>query len=181
MRQFFVLNYCSRDHRRYDLECVSRADLGSFRVTALWDGKRFEGHFPKDYKLWVTGKTPSDLLANPHGVDIVSERFLKLLQEHSNAEIQVIQPPLYREGTNEPVSGYHLINVIGCIEAIAEIDGQKKIMVTDMVFDGKRIPPDVHLFRPCEAATLLILSGELVEKLHGQGLRGVSLIKTDTV
>ena len=181
MRQFFVLSYSSRDHRRYDLERVCRTETGDFDVTVLWHGERFEGDLPEDYRLWVSGKTPSDLLANPESVHIVSDRFLKLLQEHSNAEIQVIQPPLYREGTNEPVTGYLLINVIGCIEAIAEIDGEKKLMVTDMVFDGKRIPPDVHLFRPCEAGTLLVVSGELVEKLQGKGLRGVSLTRTDTV
>jgi hypothetical protein len=84
--------------------------------------------------------------------------------------------PIY-DAEARPLSGYSVVNVIRCIDALAD----PLVSVDKMVLNEARIPSDAHLFRIVSHETLLIASEEMVEEVTGKSLQGIAFIKTKSV
>jgi hypothetical protein len=177
-RTFFVL---AHDAHREDLEVVAGHDMGSFDPRTFWTGQRFAGVVPYCVKIWVSPGRPSDYLGNAFSWEIVSERFMAYFEKYAATDIQALDVPLVYEHTEAPVTGYRLLNVVRCLDAVAVVDGKKDVNLQGLILDGDAIPPDVHVFRLSESKTTCLVSGEFLEGITGRGLQGVALIKTTTL
>jgi hypothetical protein len=178
MRQFFILAY---DSNREDLEVVSDYEMGAFDLRVFWRGERFRGSIPDDVRLWVIKGKRSDYLANPVSWAILSKRFWALLEPFVGKDAQLLSPPLYDERTRRPVTGYLLMNLIRCIDALRGTSEHANLYAQPLRLDLNRVPANVHVFRLAESKTRVLVSDAIVQAIWGKGLRGIALIKTESV
>jgi hypothetical protein len=164
--------------------------MDGFDTTVFSEGRPFHGAIPQEVKLWVGGGTVSDYLANPISWPICSEKFTELLQIHGRADFQVLSAPVYERRTQQPVSCYRVINIVRLIQCVdldrsdisyMTIEGERILCVNRFVIDSKLVPDTVHVFRPVESESHIVISDEVAQDLRGKGLRGVALIRIRSV
>lgn len=167
MKPFFVL---SHDSRPDDLRVVSKIEKGTFSSTQLWTGKPIAG-IPQDVRLWVSEGRLPDYMANSVSWQIVSDRFLAVLEKIvSPADFQVFPAPLYDHTSKRLLPAYSIINVTRCLDALAA----PLVSVGSMIVNGARVPPDANLFRIVGHETVLVASQAL--RQEASNLQGVSFI-----
>jgi hypothetical protein len=161
-----------------DLMSVVDYEMGDFDLKSLW-GKG-KSNLPDNVKLFVKKeylKKP-DLLGNPISWFICSDRLIEIWMPKIEADVQILNAPIYEVKTKKEIEGYKIFNPIRKVEAL---DKEKSVflgkIVTEFVFDKKRIPNNLHVFRPVESPKAIIVSDELVKKLIDQNINGVAFIK----
>jgi hypothetical protein len=186
MKKFWIMSHQDRE----DLQGVTAYEgIDEFvdRTSIFRDGLPFHGTIPKEVRFYVSAGGICDYLPNAKSWPIVSTRLLKIIQQFSS-DFQVFDAPLFNKETKEPISEYKILNVTRRLEA-ADLEKSKArcfsllgqpvlhIDVTDFVFHDDLIPQGVHLFRACEAPTLIFISDDIVRAMRGR-VDGVSLIPT---
>jgi hypothetical protein len=177
-RTFYVI--CPQD--RSDLDCVDDFEPTTSDTNAIEVGEDFDGSFPPDFRIWLDRRKPTDLLGGPQCFVLVSDRFVKATAELLKGQVEVFDIPLFDRETKKPRKGYKLLHVLGCLKAAARIDGKLMVHFSwGIVFEGKKIKPETHIFRMCEAKTYIVVSGELRKALKAADLVGIEYLKTSTV
>lgn len=174
MSKYYVL---SHDSNQDDLAVVSDYEMGNFDLTRLWSGGEFQGSFPPDVRLWVTKGEQSDYLGNPLSWPIISDRLWNLICGLAEQCCQILDVPLYFEGTETSVEGFSLMNVTCTVAAAKPEESQPDHSIGNLVLDGNKIPTDAHVFRLAESSTLILVSNAVREKMSGKQLQGIALIE----
>ncbi|MCI0393182.1 MAG: hypothetical protein MOB07_31015 [Acidobacteria bacterium] len=185
MRPFHQLIH----HDRGNLMTGVDTDTGDFDITIFWHGRRYEGSIPSDVRIYVdsSAKVRADYLNNPISWPICSNRMLEVLMKYASKDIQHFDAPLFDDKTREPVPGFKVVNLIRRIECldmkksvISYSDDKKEILsVMEPVFIAKKIPKDIHIFRPEESHYHLIVSDELAKDLVSNYIAGVAFIRCE--
>ena len=175
MRKHYILSY---DASRDDIEAVSDYKLGQFDLTVFWSGQRFQGTIPPDVRLYVSDGKASDFLANPISWPIVSDRFFSQIRGLVEQSCQILDVPLFREGTNAAIDGFSLMSVTTTVSALESNNRIREVSAQDLLLDPSRIPDDVHIFRLAESSTLLIVSSAVADLVIRNECEGVALLNT---
>ena len=186
MRKFYDFGPDSRPNKR---ESVCGYELGKFDSSVFRRCEWFQGPIPRDVQLWVKPGSPADVLGEPLSWLMLSENLIEIIKQLAPADIQEIPAPLFYVDSKKPVSRYRIVNILRSLEAIdltksvtSEMDilGTKILNVIEAVYRGKAIPPEVHIFRPMESMSRVVISEELAQAMTGKVV-GVALIRTKTV
>jgi hypothetical protein len=157
---------------------------------ALRDGKPLETGIPADVRLYICKGAVNDHMANPLSYPIVSDRFLDLVRQFST-DFQVFDAPFYDKDSGEAVGGYKVMHVTRLLQAV-DIEKSKTryldlaghrvlhVFLDGFVFKGDLIPADVHVFKPAESLSSIVVSDELAQAMVGK-VQGVALMRTKTV
>ena len=187
MRKFYLMTL---DAQR-DLQVITAYENGGFTSTVFTTGLPFYGTFPPEVRYFVSEGGIADYLPNARSWQIVSPRFLALFRQFSS-DFQTFDPPIFEAGSKKPVTDYKLINVTRCLKAL-DLDKSKTryldmlghrilhVFADGFVFRGELIPADVHIFRPVESPSAIVVSEEFVKAIKENKIRGVGLIKTKTI
>ncbi len=184
MRAFHVLSsLVGREH----LQRVVDYDMGIFNPNVFMACSSFSGKLPKEMKLFVSGGKTSDLLLNGVNLAIVSENLLGILQKFS-ADFEAFDAPIFNKTSMENVPGYKILNITCCLQAVdmehSEVRqmgfGQEFMHFMKFAFQESLIPSGIHLFRPRESRTQIIISDELAQAMVGN-VEGVILTRTKTI
>lgn len=171
MRDFFVLINDDRD----DLESVFDYEMGDFDVMTFWTGQPFKGSLPKSVRVSVDEGDRTDYMGNPMSWQIGSDRLWTTLEPLIGKHCQHMEMPLHYERNKKRVHGYLLLNPTTCIPAANEDDD---FMVTEVVLDAKLIPPNVHIFRLAQSATVIVISDEVLKAVRDKKFEGLAFIPT---
>lgn len=177
------------DSSRDDLFTVVAYSLDEFDLTIFWKGIEVVGPIPTSVKLFVDIEKDNapDLVGNPISWYICSERLLDYWLPLIEQDIQLCEAPLYVKKTNKKILGFKILNPLTIIEAMDMrksrfISNKNKLKtVSKFVFEIKKIPENIHIFRPSEFPKAIIVSDELVKKIVGIGIRGLALIRCESV
>jgi hypothetical protein len=172
MRHYFVATYNDDDN----LQTLDDYEESGLDSADFWTCKEFRGQIPKSSKIWVVEGTPCDYLISSLSIPIVSDRFLRILNKFAAQDIQVLPAPFFLKKKNRRLPGFHIINILKLVDCLKN----KKAYPHDWVFLGKRVPPNVHLFRPV-GMFAEIMSEELVNEIRANELKGIAFIKTKTI
>jgi hypothetical protein len=119
----------------------------------------------------------------------LSDRLIAVFEEYAGPEIQGVSLPLFYVDSKKPVIGYKLLNVLRSLEAIdmqksvtsdMTILGKTFINVIKAVYRNDAIPANIHVFRPKESSSRVVISEELARAMTGKAV-GVALIRTTTI
>lgn len=185
MRSFFLLTYQAYAK---ELQSVVDYSMGRFDSAKLRIGIPLCDKVPGDVHLVLDEGQVSDLLANPLSWLIMSKKLYAICKTFSGQDMEVVGVPIIDQ-KKELVTDYLVINLLRTIRAVdmqqshvTELDilGKKIPHVMTFVFRGEAIPDNIHLFRPEESMSHVIVSQELVSAFKGL-VTGVSLIMTRTV
>ncbi len=158
-----------------------------FDLTVFWKGEPFEGEIPNFVKLFIKkedeDKKQLDLLPNPVSWLIFSERLTEYAYPYIKNDMQVFDPPIFRESDGAKVNGYKLINPIHSIDCLDL--SKSKIMRAD---DGhikfcsdmhikEDCVGDHHIFRIKGYFPPVILSDELAKEIRNKGFTGFAFLR----
>jgi hypothetical protein len=186
MRQFFDFVLDARPNERlyvcdYEVGNAEREfDTAIFRRCQV-----FQGKIPDHVKLWVKPGAPADAIGEPLSWPILSDQLIRVFKALASDDVQEVELSLFCIDTKKPVFGYKVLNVLRSIQAIdleqsvtsdMNILGTHVLNVIKPVYRGDLIPPDVHVFRPKESMSRIVVSEELAKAMRGKGA-GVALIR----
>lgn len=188
MRKFHIITYNTNDPEE---QVVEKYEKGNFNYNLLKIGIPYQDTIPAEVKLYIDSRShPTDFLANPLSWPIVSEKFLKMIKVYARDDIQVFDAPVFDNNTRKPVKGFYILNVVKLIRAVdfkhSTVMWEDKIkkkfkIIIKYVFQSKKIPVNVHIFRPAEDPFGVFFSDELATSLIGKGLKGIAFIRTRSV
>ena len=73
--------------------------------------------------------------------------------------------------------GYVLLNPLVTVSDACDPED----VISDMVLDRTRIPDGVHMFRLAEPGSVIVITDKVLGAMRGKGLKGVALIKAETL
>lgn len=185
-RTFHLLAY---DTSRSGLEGVCKYDVDEFDTGIFRECRRFEGPLPPSVRLWVSRGAPTDSLANALGWPVFSDRLIGLIGDFAARDIQPIEVPIFYVDSQEHVLGYRLVNILRSLSAVdlsASVTSNMTVLGKDILnvmkfaFRHDAIPEDIHIFRPKESPSRIVISDELAQAMVGK-IVGVAFIRTQTV
>ena len=190
MRSFFILTFDSRPNDR-EVACKYQMAQGDqeFDSATFRRCQPFVGPFPDYVKLWVRPGSRTDLMGEPLSWPLLSDRLFELFKDFARDDIQEIAPPLFYIDSKQPVAGYTLMNVLRSLKTIdmeKSVTSEMNILGTQFtnvikpVFRNEAIPASVHVFRPVESMSHVVISEELAQAMTGKVV-GVALIRTQTI
>lgn len=158
-----------------------------FDLTVFWDGEPFHGKIPDFVKLIIEREQEDeeqpDLLPNPVSWLIFSERLVEYIYPLIKKDVQIFDPPIYRESDDSRVEGYKLINPIHTIDCL---DYEKTkitrgedgtINFCSNIHIKERCVGDHHIFRIKGYFPPIIISEMLAKKICEKYCKGFAFLK----
>ncbi len=158
-----------------------------FSPTTFWKGEPFKGKIPDFVKLFIKKEDENeeqlDLLPNPVSWLIFSERLTEYALPFIKEDVQIFDPPIYRESDGAKVGGYKLINPIRVIDCLdkeksnikkAE-DGHIKLCL-DMHIKEDCVG-NHHIFRVKDYLPSIILSDVFAKGIRKEGFEGFAFLR----
>jgi hypothetical protein len=159
-----------------------------FDSASLRRGVPLQGPLPPDVKLWVSEGEQADLLPNPISWLILSDKLFKAFCKYAKDDMEIVHVPMLKRGSDERVDGYRVVNLLRVVSAVdmersvVSRAWQPKgpIIVSKFAFDENRVPERIHIFRPAESLSDVVISDTVANDVKTWA-NGLSLIPTTTV
>jgi hypothetical protein len=158
-----------------------------FNPTVFWMGKPFSGKIPDFVKLIIKSEDENeeqlDLLPNPVSWLIFSERLTEFAYPLLKDDVQIFDPPIYRESDGAKVGGYKLINPVHSVDCLdlektkvtrAE-DGHIKFC-SSIHIKEERVGYH-HLFRIKDYFPPIMISDKLAKAIRKEGFTGFAFLR----
>lgn len=148
-------------------------------------GKRMEDLYRDEVAFQMSprfgGKVATDYLNNTLGYFMISQRFRKMLEDSSTAEIEYLPIKLIDQKGRDTKKEYYIANVIGTIECIddARTEGTRDPMRPETYQFASRIYldesklEDLSVFRPASIPERIVFRRDLAESCAQLGLTGM--------
>jgi len=158
-----------------------------FDSTVFWNGEPFEGVIPDFVKLIIKkedeDKEICDYLPNPISWLLFSERFIDFACPLIKDDIQIFDPPIFRESDGARVSGYKLINPIRLIDCM-DLDKTNITRAKDghikfcsNIHIKEDCVGDHHIFRIKGYFPPVLFSDEFAKATSKKGFTGFAFIR----
>jgi hypothetical protein len=158
-----------------------------FNPTVFWMGKPVEGKIPDFVRLIIKREDEDegqlDLLPNPVSWLIFSERLTEFVYPLIKEDVQIFDPPIYRESNGAKVSGYKLINPIYSVDCL-DLEKTKVTRAEDghiKFCSNIHIKEDCvgnhHLFRLEDYFPPIIISDKLAKAISKEGFTGFAFMR----
>lgn len=166
-RRFFLWGFSSDESFEY---IDSYEDPSGFFFPI---GRKFEGPLPGGIRLIHHPGRPSDILANPLCLEVVSNRLWDSVEHLIKADCQVFpNAPVYQPGTNHRVNGFSVINPWRKVRLLPEGLGGENMTIMELRADHTVVDKNLHIFHPMESEELVVVSEELVKEIRKNNLVG---------
>ena len=158
-----------------------------FDLTVFWVGKPFEEKIPDFVKLIIKKEDENeeqrDLLPNPVSWLIFSERLTEFAYPLIKEDVQIFDPPIFRESDGAKVNGYKLINPIHSVDCL-DLDKSKITRADDghikfctNVHIKENCVGDHHIFRIKGYFPPIIISDKLAKSIRKEGFTGFAFLR----
>lgn len=136
-------------------------------------GQKFEGPLPDGIRLILRPGRPSDILANPLCLEVVSNRLWDSIAHLIQPDCQIFpNAPVYHPDTNDRVDGFSIINPWRKQRLLPEGAGGKDMTIMELRVDHTVVDKNLHIFHPAESEELIVVSEELVKAIRKNKLVG---------
>lgn len=172
----------SGDPSRTDLQWIEDQEIGNTPLGIFNEGRSLDPAEIENVRFIANDNPPTDLLPNPIGLSIVSQRLKAILEKHIGpAELQFLAAPVFSAETGDRVDGYFIANPLRMIAALTPSCAAGNKIVNQLEIDVSKVSDEVHVFRLAERRIFLVVSGEILQTLFGQGLQGLLAIRIRSV
>jgi hypothetical protein len=169
---------------REDVWEVVDYELHGFDVTSLWTGKELQKGLSGDIRIIIhrVGEAP-DWLINPISWPIVSSRLAECLEGCAQADIQVLDAPLYDSNSGAALGGYHIVNVFKtspCLDVNqsrfirSSVSGRISVL-TQAVIRRESVDERLRIFRLSEHFPTIICRRRVAEEIRQSKFLGLSV------
>lgn len=158
-----------------------------FDLTVFWEGRPFEGRIPDFVKLIIKKndeqKEQLDLLPNPVSWLIFSERLTESILPFIQEDVQIFDPPIFRESDGSRVKGYKLINPIRTIDCLdvkkSKIDRAPDghIKFCTNIHIRESCVGEHHIFRIKDYFPPILISDKLAKYIRSNGFKGFAFLR----
>ena len=184
------MDYLVSKPRRGKGVCALGGIIGMERAYELQQGIPLKQAWPKDARFKMDPDMPrdtklEDFLFNLASAMVVAERVRAFLEKEKLKQIEFLPVTVVNHKDRPEKAPYFIVNCTAnqdCIDESKttfkpnEIDPDTWSSVQNIVFDPKRLDPELRLFRMKRYPLIDVWREDLAEKARGQAFTGVKFI-----